>query len=566
MKELKKTIRQQNIFILMVFVHVCFCMRAEPGTNKPTQWENTKLRKIPVNYRTDGFSQYFDEDILTREQVERKLVDPLAKGGIDIIEWGLSTGSPLSYNTHVGHLFGEGLTDKQWKMVRKGDFRVYHNLKTLIDSGNDPFEVAIERAHKLGIKIFGRLILNKEYGPVGSWTWQILTDNFNKQHPEYRIPGSVFLDFAHKEVRERKLAILREIATQYQCDGIMLDFIPSFFFANPEKGKSIMTQFVRKIRKMLDKIGASRGRRLEFMVRIPYRKKYQKCLDWKRWMKDELIDYISVYTNWPSGDYFDVRMDEFVSYRNQIGSKCRVYGHIWQALGLIDTDPSPTGKKRYGKPKTRGMFYAQALIHNRVGCDGIELGFASPQQWKAFYGELGTPEKIEFADKRYMVDVGLYMPIIFDITSHKIRKTVTLRVADDINKARKSGYKVEAKIILYCRSLRRGEIIKVFVNGNGPLLITAESLKEQNKGSFVGTAQINRRRARNSRTEHEISFINKPNWWKKGEKKICFPAEWLLCGENRLDFQYYNTKMQNTEKLEIVWIDITLNYSKLSKE
>ena len=244
-----RTVKESLLCLAVLLIITSSYGMASSNGGKPTSWKGTTLRKIPVNYRTDGFSQYHEEDILTREQIEQKLVDPLAKGGIAVVEWGLSTGSPLSYDTKMGQLYGEGVTDEQWKMVREGDFRVYHNLKTLIDSGNDPFAVAIERAHELGMKIFGRLILNNEYGPVGGWTWQILVDNFNKQHPEYRIQGSVLLDFAYKAVRDRKLSIIREIA-QYDCDGVMLDLIPSTFFSDPEKGRPIMTQFIRDIRKM----------------------------------------------------------------------------------------------------------------------------------------------------------------------------------------------------------------------------------------------------------------------------------------------------------------------------
>ena len=137
----------KTLSFAVLLISSFFCGGGAIEAESATDWEGTEVRTIPVNYRTDGFSQYFNEDILTREQVEQKLVDPLAKGGVAVIAWGLSTGSPLSYDTHVGQLFGEGLTETQWKMARKGDYRVYHNLKTLIDSGNDPFAVAVERSH-----------------------------------------------------------------------------------------------------------------------------------------------------------------------------------------------------------------------------------------------------------------------------------------------------------------------------------------------------------------------------------------------------------------------------------
>ena len=42
-------------------------------------------------------------------------------------------------------------------------------------------------------------------------------------NPEYRIGGTVLLDFRHPEVRAHKLAVLRE-AVEFGADGISMDF------------------------------------------------------------------------------------------------------------------------------------------------------------------------------------------------------------------------------------------------------------------------------------------------------------------------------------------------------
>jgi hypothetical protein len=557
-------VRKVKLFFFTVLVSVSLCTRAETLTS----WENTELRTVPVNYRTDGFSQYYEEDfVANREYIEHKLIDPFADGGIAVIEWGLDAGSRTTYDSKVEQLFGDGLTAEQWSVMRKGDLRAYHNLKTSIDSGNDPFTVAIGRAHALGMKVFGRREMNKEYGPIDSWEWIGFVGKFNKEHPEYRIADGLSLDYKYKEVRSYKLAMLREIAEK-GCDGVLLDFLQPVYFADPEKGRPIMTQFIRDVRQMLDEVGAAQNRKINLMIRVSVYDSYERGLDWKACMKEGLIDSISAFKDWPAADYFDIRMDEFVKYRNKIKSKCKIYGHIWQALGLVDTDPTPKGKKKYSKPKTRGMFYAQALIHNRVGCDGIELGFASPQQWQPYLGELGTPEKIEFADKQYMVDIKPYMPVTFDLAqeNNNIRKTVFLRVADNINKAVKSGYNVKADVILTCRSLKEGEEIKLSINDNGPVSMTAETLKQQNVAdSFISTKDIENKRAAHSIKDSETTFLNDPNWWKKGKKEIQFPAEWLNLGDNKLDFQYSANSLLHPEKLEIVWIELTLNYAKIEK-
>ena len=535
------------------------------GESAPPPYKKGEIRKIPVFYRTDGFSQYYTAQYpLTKEKLEKEMVDPLVQGGVSGILWGISAGSRVTFASKTGQLLGDGLTPEIWKKMRKGDYNAYRNLKHLIDSGQDPLTIAAARAHQFDRKLLAYMHVNKEYGPVKSWTWMLLTDDFSKQHPEYRIPGSLLLDFTHKEVRDRKLAILRD-AAQTGVDGVALNLMTQFF-ADPEAGRPVLTQFIRDVRKMLDEMGTKRGRRLELWVRIPFRGAYERGIDWETWMKEGLIDCLSAYKGWPSSDYFDVSMEPFIAFKRKINSPCKIHGFIWQALGIVDTDPSPHGKRRYGKPKLPGMYFAQALLHNYDGCDGIELGFATPYQWRAFYGELGTPDKIRYADKWYMVDLRPTMPIVFgtpkEDSAHKTeRNVVSLRIADDIRGASEHHKAVQAQVIIYCRSLDKDEKIDLYVNDKGPVVISAETLSHQNQGAPVSTAEIHHNRARNVRTEHSTSFLNTPNWWKQGQKKIPIPAEWLIRGRNVLDFRYTASPTEKPKRLEITWVEVALQYA-----
>jgi len=42
---------------------------------------------------------------------------------------------------------------------------------------------------------------------MDNWLWVCFVGDFNKKHPQYRIPGHVNLDFKHKEVRELQMAV-----------------------------------------------------------------------------------------------------------------------------------------------------------------------------------------------------------------------------------------------------------------------------------------------------------------------------------------------------------------------
>ncbi len=549
--------------LLLIAFTITAVADAADTTGGSQSWAQRPLRQLPVFFRTDGFTQYYAATYpLTKEKLEHELVDPLAAGGVTGILWGVNAGSRVTFASKTGQLLGEGVTASQWKRMRKGDLNAYRNLKYMLDHGNDPLAVAAARAHHDGIKLYAYVHVNKEYGPIGSWTWMLLTDDFSKKHANYRIPGSLLLDFSHPEVRARKLAILRDAAAT-GVDGLALNLMTRFF-ENPDTGRPLLTQFIRDVRTMLDEVSRQQGRRLELLVRVPFQDAYERGIDWKTYMKEGLIDALSAYKGWPASDYFDVPMDQFVAYKEKINSACKVHGFIWQALGLVDTDPSPTGKKRYSKPKVKGMYYAQALIHNRVGCDGIELGFASPYQWQPFYGTLGTPDEIRHADKCYMVDIRPYLPLVFH--GHSSDKTnrhvVRLRIADDVAGAEQDHFQVTAAVVIYCRPLEDGETLRLRVNGHGPLTITSQSLRQQNQGTPVTTGAIARNRARNTRTEHTTSFLNSPNWWRRGRKRIGVPAEWFVLGKNELEFEYAFKTVPKNKVLEILWVEVTLQYAR----
>ncbi len=536
------------------------------GSSTVFRRDLSALRDLPVYYRTDGFSLYYNATYpLTKQRLEREEIDPLCDGGVAGILWGICAGSRVTFGSETGQLVGEGMTDAQWGRMRAGDRNAYRNLKYLIDTGHNPLPIAAARAHQRGRKLLAYFHMNKEYGPVGSWTWELLTDDFSKQHPKLRIRDSLLLDFAHAAVRKRKLAILRDAARQ-GVDGIALNMM-THFFTDPEAGRPVLTEFIRNARRMLDEVGRDEGRRLELWVRVPFQGAEHRGIDWKTYMREGLIDAISAYKGWPAGDYFDVPMDPFVEYKRQIGSSCKVHGFIWQALGRVDTDPSPRGKRRYDKPKVSAMYRAQALIHHRVGCDGIELGFASPSQWKPLYGQLGSPRLIEFADKRYMVDIKPYLPLVFGRSADgppppSERRVVHLRVADDMQAAHDAGFSATTHVVLYCRPLESpDERIEITINGHGPIVVDS-STHGAGRGAPVAMGELRKYRARNARTERSSSFLNSPDWWKQGQTRVGFPASWLLSGRNELALRYVRGAGRPLP-LEIPWIEITIDYAPL---
>ncbi len=537
--------------------------QASPSSALASSWRRHKLRTLPLAYRHDGFSMYFyTKPPMTRAMLEQRFIDPFAGSNVKILEWGVGPGSVFCYDTKVGEIFGDPLTEEQWKMCRPRDLWVNENVHALIDAGADPLHVAAERGHELGLKVYARLEMNHEYAPDDPHNWMgvAFTGTFNKKHPEYRIPGTPFLDFKHKEVRDFKLAIFRE-AVEAGMDGVSMDFIiKPPYFEKPDC--RIMTQFIRDCRKMLDEVGAAQGRRLDIMVRVPFVGYMQLGLDWKTWMQEGLVDIVvPSFTRIGPGQQgyqFFVPVDEFVAMGNRTG--CKVYGCIWHDLGLVSHDPAPDGRRRYAKPKTKEMYFAEALLYHRSGVDGIQLARSTGDEWlsRPWENDLADPSKVKFADKHYMVDVGPYIPVEFPLPSKPPFTSIArlpLLVADDIREARAQGHRVDATLIFYSRGLHKGEELSIYINGKGPVAVSGDSPDERDKQAPVrwekrfGGALI-----------RPDSWIFEEDWWRRGEHKIAIDAEWLRLGRNRIRMAY-STESPNVEPpFWVAWVDLLLRY------
>ena len=89
----------------------------------------------------------------------------------------------------------------------------------------DSLAAAVDYGHKIGLQIHAWVSVNED-----DHGWGIQSE-FSKKHPQFRWAhrdGRTYrsqLSFAFPEVRKYKLAILRELLTNYEIDGVFLDWI-----------------------------------------------------------------------------------------------------------------------------------------------------------------------------------------------------------------------------------------------------------------------------------------------------------------------------------------------------
>ena len=509
---------------------------------------------IPLAFRNDGFSLYFREPPLSAETLLRENVDVLAGSNVEWLGWGVGPSSVFCYDTEVGERFCQGVSGDQWDLFRKGDRWVHENLGSLIDSGNDPLNLAVRRAHEQGMKVYARYQMNHEYGPAdpANFLWVGFVGRLNKEHPEYRIPGSTHLDFVHGGVREFKLRIIREVAER-GVDAIMLDFTvypPHVADPNP----AVITGFMREARRVVAEVGRSQEREIKVIAELPFRGGLELGLDWRAWMDEGSIDVV-VPTRVHAGEVFDVRIDEFVERGRRTG--CGVWGFIWFSLGLVATDPMPdddkTGAKRHTKPKTREMFHSQALHFHRAGVDAIEIAESTTDRWseRPWYDLLADGVFLEHAPKHYMVDPLPHVPVRLVGG----RASVPLRVADDVPGARRSGRSVRATVVVYCRGLGPGESLGVGMNGHEAVTIVG-GMSEENAEDPIDW-----------RAESPVwtqgaagTFLSDPEWWRRGEHTVAVNPEWIQRGENWIELYHQGEEMTTS------WIDLRIEYPEEESE
>lgn len=104
-------------------------------------------------------------------------------------------------------------------------------------------------------------------------------NRFYIRHPEYLVePGSLrgadlVQNWAVPQVREHKLALIRELCENYDIDGLELDFLRTYSYFRLEETpleqrRAIMTGFIAEVRKLLDAT-ARLGRRRWLCARVP---------------------------------------------------------------------------------------------------------------------------------------------------------------------------------------------------------------------------------------------------------------------------------------------------------
>lgn len=257
-------------------------------------------------------------------------VDEIATAGVTTFYMCPNYGMPVNYPSEVTQMFGTGLTAEQEAFVAKEAqekpslSRGAANFKSLVKAGHSPLGLVIDRAKEKGLETFITFRPNEVHWieKPDEFPINLLLSKFWHEHPEWRIgkagdplsqlhrdilgprtspvvagwlPGG--MNFAVPQVREQRLAQLRECCKRFNIDGIDIDFqrFPMYFRVGEEAANiKTMTAWIGEVRQMTKEVAAKRGRPILLSVRVMAKPEQNLGLglDPVDWAKKGLIDIV----------------------------------------------------------------------------------------------------------------------------------------------------------------------------------------------------------------------------------------------------------------------------------
>jgi hypothetical protein len=372
------------------------------------------------------------------------------------------------------------------------------NFDALLNAGVEPFRLMVDTLRDHGITVLANVRMNDHHGREIQWTpwerehkaWSLVKDTGDR---DWKSIGALRqMDYAIEGVRKYRLAILEEILTRFNVDGVQLDFGRTAPFLSEPKGENarFMTGYVRAIRHMLEETARKRERGA--MV-VPWDLDFcsREGLQVQEWIAQGLLDYVSP-GEWYYADW-NILLDR---WRDVVrGTQCRLYpftpGNVspYQEFGY--GEPSLLGDNRIlDPPKIRAI--ADNLMFQKP--DGIAFYNFYTFDFGQYYPDLRTwtnPERTQQMSKQYLYCRRLmYQP--------NERETFDLGVAFERQMLRDVGDRVElpfrfstdlsgARATLRCAFKDMGETDDIVVHLNGQMLLpdTIKSITLQSKRNPV---------------------------------------------------------------------------------
>ena len=301
----------------------------------------------------------------------------------------VGSGDQMYYSTQLGRTGAmDGLDDYAMATYRQGA-EEWQNLR---DQGIDPFQVAVDYIHDIGMECHAGYRVAGFHNPPAHDNFDF-GDSYYVRHPEHRgvdrngdrTPRTAY---SYPEVREYVVSLLREAATEYPLDGVSLLYCrrpPLVEYESPvvegfeaEYGRDprelderdpewlvyrarTLTRFMREVRQAMDEIGETSGRRIQVsaVVMGDEEENLYNGIDLRKWVGEGLVDILIPFTSHPNLNmtaeaWSDVGAAEFFLSLTK-GTSCEV------SFNLMPSGMAPERLRRRASELYRagaeGMFF-----------------------------------------------------------------------------------------------------------------------------------------------------------------------------------------------------------------
>lgn len=245
---------------------------------------------------------------------------------------------PASHNT----VYDSKVWDNVWRdgsafgLKHEGHPGLESRSKLLHDRGVDFIGVWVRRARERGVSPWLTMRMNDLHSIDKPQVFS--RSSFWIAHPEFRrVPGSngkpwadAAYDFAHPEVREHALALVREMLDKWDVDGFECDWLRFPHHVSPAEerartGHVHLTKMMREVKLLVDEVARRRGHPILVGARVASRPDYAYALgtDAVTWAKEGLIDWL-IPCNFFNTLDFALPMDTWCSMVHTANPRVRV--------------------------------------------------------------------------------------------------------------------------------------------------------------------------------------------------------------------------------------------------
>jgi len=447
----------------------------------------------------------------------------------------------------------------------------------LIRAGHDPVAMALEFCHSHDIPYFPSIRMNDVHDSMnkpGNWNrWSVwkrehLEYLLGKQgdyqkHPHWSVKAWWSAkNFEAPEVRDRQFRVLEEMCQVYDLDGLELDFLRAPIFFGPTRDAKpvepkhieIMTDFMRRVRKMTERATRERGRPLLVAVRVPMsvRRSLAIGLDVQTWLEEDLADILSV-----GGGYAPMAMAQSVHAMVEFARPfdVPVYACI-SASGMKGSNGWDSVEAYRGA--AMNVFHAGAgvyLFNFPYGLLPSGKGHSysrqhtSPKQAQ-LYNELGSVATLKGLDKVYGIDYiveprfqgcsrpGLVVP---DRLPLALRPggtvTAKLPVGEDIVANAPKGKAPNARLRLRFSHALLSDDLTVRLSGHALSRITTAAASDEPVSTVTGALYIHLPEQKRYDVASVRSEFKVTTEWKEYRTAVAVPDAKTLQGEKNIQLR-----------------------------